>query len=113
MEKIANILGVSRSTLHRRLREEGMQDDLWFSDICDDDLDILVNQIKEEHCNDGEVLMAGHLAARNSRVQRTRLRASIHRVDQQAPAELEIVRIQLLRHPMHSKLSSSVGSSTA
>lgn len=80
-KKIANILGVSRSTLHRRLREEGMQDDLWFSDICDDDLDILVKQIKEEHCNDGEVLMAGHLAARNIRVQRTRLRASIHRVD--------------------------------
>ena len=80
-KKIANILGVSRSTLHRRLREEGMQEDMWFSDISDDDLDILVKQIKEEHCNDGEVLMAGHLAARNIRVQRTRLRASIHRVD--------------------------------
>lgn len=58
-----------------------MQDDLWFSDISDDDLDILVKQIKEEHCNDGEALMAGHLAARNIRVQCTRLRASIHRVD--------------------------------
>lgn len=80
-KKIANILGVSRSTLYRRLHEEGMQEDLWFSDISDDDLDILIKQIKEEHRNDGEVLMAGHLAARNIRVQRTRLRASIHRVD--------------------------------
>ena len=67
--------------MYRRIREEGVHEDLQFSDICDDDLDILVMQIKEEHRNDGKVLIAGHLAVRNVRVQRTRLRASIHRVD--------------------------------
>ena len=80
-EKIASILGISRWTLYRRIREEGVHEDLQFSDISDDDLDILVMQIKEEHRNHGEVLIAGHVAVRNVRVQRTRLRASIHRVD--------------------------------
>lgn len=79
--QVASILGVSRSTLYRRMREEGIREDLQFSDISDEDLDAIVTEIKAEHPNDGEVLLAGHMAVRNICVQRTRLRASIHRVD--------------------------------
>ena len=40
-----------------------------------------MEEIKETHANDGEVLMAGHLTTRGILIPRSRLRASIHRVD--------------------------------
>ena len=79
--KIAELLGVSRATLYRRLEEEGIWYDLSFTNISDRDLDATVEAIKEYHPNDGEVLMAGHLVSRGIFVPRVRLRASIHRVD--------------------------------
>ena len=79
--KIAQILGVSRATLYRRLEEEDVSPELWYSDISDHDLDTLIAAIKHEHPNDGERLMAGHLCSRGVFVPRARLRGSIHRVD--------------------------------
>lgn len=43
--KIAQILGVSRHTLYRRLKSEGILEDLLFNDISDDDLDEILKQI--------------------------------------------------------------------
>ena len=85
--KIAEILGISRYTLYRRLMDEGILQELQFTDISDDDLDELIKQVKEEHPHDGEVLMAGHLLAKGVRIPRSRLRASIHRVDPVNTAE--------------------------
>ena len=79
--KIAVILGVSRSTLYRRLEGEGISRESFYSDISDNQLDKVIEEIKETHANDGEVLMAGHLVTRGLLVPRSRLRASIHRVD--------------------------------
>ena len=78
---VANILGISRSTLYRRLDDEGISRDIWYSDITDSDLDRIVQEIKSNHPNDGERLMIGHLSHRGIIVPRTRVRASIHRVD--------------------------------
>ena len=36
---IAEVLDISRQTLYRRLREEGLLEDLQFTDISNDDLD--------------------------------------------------------------------------
>lgn len=44
-------------------------------------LDGIITDIKRRHPNDGERLMIGHLASQNIRIPRTRLRASIPRVD--------------------------------
>ena len=79
--KIAEMIGVSRATLYRRLDEEGMSHDLTYSTISDRNLDETVEAIKQNHPNDGEVLMAGHLTSRGINVPRARLRGSIHRVD--------------------------------
>ena len=79
--QIAEILGVSRSTLYRRIEEEGMSGDLSFTNISDAELDHRVEAIKRQHPNDGERLMIGHLRSHNVFVPRSRLRASIHRVD--------------------------------
>ncbi len=79
--KIAQLLGISRSTLYRRLNEEGVPNHLSYSEISDEQLDEFIEEIKQAHPNDGERMMIGHLARRGIIVQRARLRASIHRVD--------------------------------
>ena len=87
LTKVAALLGVSRSTIYRRMEEE------WrvigsYTVITDNALDILIQRLKSDHPHDGEVLMAGHLTHNiGVRITRARLRASIHRVDPQGVAE--------------------------
>lgn len=78
---IAKILDVSRSTLYRRLDEEGISRQLTYTDISNLELDAVVRDIKHAHPNSGERLLIGHLAQQNIIVPRFRVRASIHRVD--------------------------------
>ena len=56
--QIAEILGVSRSTLYRRI-EEGLSRDLTYTNITDAELDLQIEAIKKLHPNDGETLMMG------------------------------------------------------
>ena len=79
--QIAALLGISRATLYRRLGEGGVNHLSTYTDISDADLDAEVLQIKTNHPNDGERMMTGHLTQRGIIVPRSRLRASIHRVD--------------------------------
>lgn len=79
--KVAAILGISRSTLYCRLEEEGVDLTCTYSDISNHDLDRAVESIKYTHPNDGERLMIGHLHCLGIIVPRSRVRASIHRVD--------------------------------
>ena len=79
--KIANLLGISRSTLYRRLDNEGISRDATFSDISDTDLDDKIVAIKQLYPNHGERMIIGHLVNTGIIVQRARIRASIHRVD--------------------------------
>lgn len=78
--KIARMLGISRQTLYRRLEEYGIpcSDNTVMSN---NDLDKIVEGIKSEHPNDGEVMIQGQLVGLGIRVTRYQLRASIHRVD--------------------------------
>lgn len=63
--------------LYRRLQEEGVSHDVWYTTISDGDLDRTIEAIKINHPNDGERLMAGHLASHGIFVTRAYLRASI------------------------------------
>ena len=96
--KIAEILGISRSTLYRRLQEEGLSQDATYSDINDVDLDQLIKEIKEVHPNDGERMIIGHLAQHGVILQRARIRASIHRID---PVNTAIRRSVALRRRVY------------
>ena len=78
---IAKLLDISRSTLYRRLEEEGVSLNTAFSNISDGDLDRIIREIKATHPNDGERLIIGHLTRQRLILPRTRVRASIHRVD--------------------------------
>ena len=97
--KIAEILGVSRSKLYRRLSEEGIPDELQYSSITDRQLDTIILRIKESHPHDGEVMMLGHLQREGIRIQRWRLRASIHRVD---PINTALRKSRTVRHRVYS-----------
>ena len=77
--KIATMLGISRSTLYRRLREEGIPTND-HTQLSDRQLDDVLREIKADHRNDGEVLMQGHLVKMGIRISREALRNSIHRV---------------------------------
>ena len=79
--EVALLLGSSRSTLYRRLSELGIDPHLHYSSITDSQLDREIRAIKLQHPNDGEVLVAANLRSRGIHVQRSRLRASIHRID--------------------------------
>ena len=65
--KIALILGISRSTLYRRLNEEGVSSDS-YTELTSAELDEVVIDIKRDHPNDGEVLVNGHLLRLGIRV---------------------------------------------
>ena len=78
LEDIAALLDVSRSTLYRHMKNAQIEK---YTDISDRDLDETVRRIKRDHPNDGEVLMQAHLLRVGVRVQRQRLRLTIHRVD--------------------------------
>ena len=78
LEDIANLLNVSRSTLYRHMKDAQLEK---YTDISDHDLDETIRRIKRDHPNDGEVLMQAHLLRVGLRIQRQRLRQSIHRVD--------------------------------
>ena len=79
--RISEILGVSHSTLYRRLEEEGISQETFFTEISDNELDRMMLEIKVNHPNDGKVIMMGHLTSHGIYVPQAWLRASIHRVD--------------------------------
>ena len=77
---IAKIMNVSRSTIYRRMKEDGRTIGLYTS-ISEFQIDSIIRTIKADHPNDGEIMMAGHLQRLGIRISRARLRASIHRID--------------------------------
>ena len=88
------------------MEEEGLSRTLTYSNISDHDLDGIIRTIKRQHPNDGERLMLGHLARCGIRVQRSRLRSSIHRID---PINTALRRsIAIRRQSYHSNGANTV-----
>ena len=53
---------MNRSSLYRRLEEEGISRSITYTDISNQALDHLIHRIKLQHSNDGECMKMGHLA---------------------------------------------------
>ena len=70
-------MSINRTTLYRRLDDAYINRTSTYSCISDAELDAEVERIKRSHPNDGERLMAEHLATREILVQWSRLRAAI------------------------------------
>ena len=77
---IGKLLQVSERTVYRRMAQFGLQK-REFSDIDDDNLDIIVSNIIKDFPRCGEQMLREILMAKEVKVQRWRLRDSIHRID--------------------------------
>ena len=79
---IAATFGVNKKTVYRYMKYHSITRER-FTDINDDDLHTLLKSIKENHPNDGEILMQGHLLSQNPpvRVARSRLRSALRDID--------------------------------
>ena len=71
----------SRITLHRRVRELGLEEETRYSEIDDQELDVFVWTILALLPNSGEVMIRGALCGRGVRIQKSWLKESIQRVD--------------------------------
>jgi len=80
--KIADMLGVSRWTISRRVSMYGLQSLTEFSSLPDDQLDKLVKDYVLNHGEAiGQTYIAGYIKSLGIRVQRRRIRESLARVD--------------------------------
>ena len=77
--EIGAILGTSRSTLWRRLKDSGVSISP-YCDVSDSALDYIVRRYQERNPNCGEVMLRGYLQSINVIVQRRRVRESLSRV---------------------------------
>ena len=93
--KISDIMGVSRSTLYRKLENTGL---IGFTDLCDQEIDQVVANYKEAHPHDGERMVIGFLQSRNILVPRIQVRESIHKVDPQGVTARSVKLIQRRRY---------------
>lgn len=75
---MASILGVSRSTVARRLREYGLCASMKYCCISDDHLNEVVTSISHQYPGCGQMMMQGHLRERGIVVQQSRVRGSLH-----------------------------------
>lgn len=78
---IANLLQVSPRTIRRRIIQLGLQEERCFTDINDADLDAITRQFFDTHPKSGTRLLAGFLRGMDLRIQRSRVRESLIRVD--------------------------------
>lgn len=93
IDAISKMLSVSESTIYRRMGQYGLSK-MVFSDIADEDLDSEIGQITQEFPHCGEGLIKQLLMAKNIKVQRWRLRESLHRVDGEGIAQRKRGRLQ-------------------
>lgn len=83
MGKGAKLLRISRSPLYRRLEDHGVSADD-YSDLSSQELDQIVENLKCDHPNSGEVLLRGHLSQLGIKVPHSQLKASIHQLDHES-----------------------------
>ena len=103
--KIAEVLGVSLSTIRRRMSEFGLSVTALYSSVTDQELDLLVSQIKDEFPNCGSRLMHGHMLSRGHRISQARIREALHRVDPEGVAIRWTSAVQRRKYAVSSPLS--------
>ena len=83
---IAAVLGVSRSTISRRMRQYGLSVSRKYCCISDSNLDDTVRSISHQYPGCGNKMMAGHLRERGIVIQQTRIREALRRTDPEGTA---------------------------
>lgn len=79
--RISAMLGISQSTINRRMSEYGLSIRSTYSDIAEHDLKDIICQVHESFPNAGYRLILGWLNQRGLRVQESRVRRLMREVD--------------------------------
>lgn len=79
--EIAQILGCSTKTVHRRIVQFGLSHLTEYAKISDGELDALVQEFVSSFPTAGQKTLAGHLSGLGFRIQRWRIRESLYHVD--------------------------------
>lgn len=103
--QVAELIGVSLSTLWRRMTYYGLSVGSLYSDVTDNELDMTVLKICNEFPNCGYRLMEGHLISVGIRVTQARIRESMYRVDPQGLAVRWAATIKRCKYFVPSPLS--------
>lgn len=81
-QKIADIFGVSRWTIYRRVQEYGLKSMSDFSLMSDGELDNIISEYMNQHGQTtGQSYITGYLRSKGLRVQRSRVHQSMARLD--------------------------------
>ena len=97
--QISSILGVSVSTVRRRMSELGLSVRAYYSDISDSNLDQIVEGFQQQYPMCGNRQMYGHLLSIGHRVQQARIRESQRRID---PCGTAMRRLRVLNRREYS-----------
>ncbi|XP_045182634.2 uncharacterized protein LOC123541283 [Mercenaria mercenaria] len=92
ISEIAHLLGVSESTVYRRMRVFGLKK-LTFSDIGDEELTSLIQQTIQDFPKCGERMLAEILRQNGVHIQRYRLRDILHEHDEPGIKERQLGRL--------------------
>ena len=80
--KIAMMLGVSRWTISRRVKDYGLEDMCGFSQLSNEELDRLVRNYIDHHgTTSGQTYIIGYIKSLGYHVQRSRIRECLARLD--------------------------------
>ena len=98
---IAGIIGVSLSTIRRRMGQFDLLVRSEYDNISDNDLDLIIQEIKRHLPTCGIRQMLGHLQSRGYRVQQIRVREAMRRVDPEGSVvhRLSTINRQQYREP--------------
>ncbi|KAJ8270423.1 hypothetical protein GJAV_G00114410 [Gymnothorax javanicus] len=101
VNEIAELFGLCPMTIHRRMRENGLRVSDMYSQMTDQELDEIISEINVIHPNTGYRMMGSFLRARGVRVQISRVRDSLKRVDPDG-TELRAMANRTHRHRQYS-----------
>jgi hypothetical protein len=79
--QIADLIGISVRTLYRRMSLYGLSIRSTYSELTDQELDDITSDVHQEFPMCGSKQMMGHLTSRGIRVQQSRVRESLRRID--------------------------------
>ena len=86
--QIAEMIGVSVRTIHRRMSEYELS---IHSEISDSDLDVIVGDVHKEFLMFGNKQIVGHLLSHGIRIQQSRVWESMRRVDPEVARGLNVI----------------------
>ena len=103
--EISSVIGVSLSTIRRRMMEYGLSVASLYTAATDQELDAIVSQIKVLFLNCGFRMMQGHLLNQGHRVSQSHIRESLQRIDPDGVAIRWSATIERRTYRVQSPLS--------